>query len=181
MSLFRTACLRTRPAIALRPVCARYSTTASEAVILPRLQADLKAAMRSKNKPALVIIRALQDEVQTASRDGKPFTSDSALFPLIQKKIKASKNAVAEYEAAKRDDLVSKEQALMDVLQKYSDEIPKVAESELDELVKTAAGQLEGAKRNAGGVMGRVMSALKGRAFDMDYLSQKIEEVIGKK
>ncbi|KAF1913128.1 Yqey-like protein-domain-containing protein [Ampelomyces quisqualis] len=180
MALFRQSLLRMRLVASSRPVCLRYSSTASEPSVLPRLQADLKNALRAKNKPALSVIRALQAEIINASKTAKPITTDGALYSLIQKQIKGITAAMQEFEAAKRDDLVQKEQEQLDVLRKYADEIPKVEESEIDGLVDGVVKALEG-KRTFGIIMGRVMVGLKGRPADMGYLNKKIEETVGQK
>jgi uncharacterized protein YqeY len=181
MSLFRPILLRTRLTAPTRSTCLRYSTTTTEPTVLPRLQSDLKTALRSKNKPALTVIRSIQAEIINASKTAKPVTTDGALYSIIQKQIKGSTTAIHEFEAAKRDDLVQKEQEQLDVLNGYASEIPKVEESEVDGLIAAAVEKLEEGKRNVGSVMGRVMGALKGRPADMEYLNRKIAEAVGKK
>lgn len=181
MSLLRPMLLRTRLAAPARPICLRYSSTASEPIVLPRLQSDLKNALRAKNKPTLTVIRSLQAEIINASKTAKPITTDGALYSIIQKQIKGSTTAISEFEAAKRDDLVQKEQEQLDVLRKYADEIPKVEESEIDGLIQGAVKALEEGKQTFGSVMGKVMGGIKGRPADMEYLNKKIEETIGRK
>ncbi|KAF2035092.1 GatB/YqeY domain-containing protein [Setomelanomma holmii] len=181
MSLFRSTLLRTRLAVPPRYICLRYSSTSTEPVVLPRLHSDLKNAMRSKNKPTLNVIRSLQAEIINASKTAKPITTDGALYSLIQKQMKGSTTAIQEFEAAKRDDLVQKEQEQLDILKKYADEIPKVEESEMDGLISAAVEKLEEGKKTFGSVMGKVMGGIKGRPADMDYLNRKIEEIVGKK
>ena len=189
MSLFRPLMLRAQFVVAARPACrsaiaVRFSSTSastSTETVLPRLQADLKAAMRAKNKPTLNVIRALQAEIINASKTAKPIETDGALYSLVQKQIKSSTASIEEFTAAKRDDLVSKEQEQLDVLRKYADEIPKVAESELDSIINTVAAELQEGKRTFGSVMGKVMGAIKGRPHDIEYVQRKIEELVGKK
>jgi uncharacterized protein YqeY len=163
-------------------MCLRYSSTAtSENTILPRLQSDLKTAMRAKNKPALNTIRALQADIINASKTTKPITTDAALYSLIQKQIKSSSASIEEFRNAKREDLVEKEQAHLDVLNGYAKEIPTVQEGEVDALVKSVVEGLEEGKRSFGSVMGKVMGGVKGRPLDMDYVTKKIEEAVGAK
>jgi uncharacterized protein YqeY len=181
MSLFRPMLLRTRLAASARPICLRYSSTATEPIVLPRLQSDLKTALRAKDKTTLNVIRSLQAEIINASKTAKPVETDGALYSLIQKQIKGITTAIQEFEAAKRDDLVQKEQEQLNVLQKYAEEIPKVEQSEVDGLIDGAVKALEEGKRTFGSIMGRVMGGLKGRPADMEYLNKKIEEAIGKK
>ncbi|CAG5143999.1 uncharacterized protein ALTATR162_LOCUS1461 [Alternaria atra] len=165
-----------------RSMCLRYSSTStSENIVLPRLQSDLKTAMRAKNKPALNAIRALQAEIINASKTAKPITTDGALYSLIQKQIKSSSASIEEFRNAKREDLVEKEQAHLDVLNGYAKEIPTVEESEVDALVKSVVEGLEEGKKNFGSVMGRVMGGIKGRPFNLEYVTKKIEEAVGAK
>jgi uncharacterized protein YqeY len=181
MSLFRPMLLRTRLAASVRPICLRYSSTASDPIVLPRLQSDLKTALRAKDKTSLNVIRSLQAEIINASKTAKPVETDGALYSLIQKQIKGITTAMQEFEAAKRDDLVQKEQEQLNVLRKYAEEIPKVAQSEVDGLIDGAVKALEEGKRTFGSIMGRVMGGLKGRPADMEYLNKKIEEAVGRK
>jgi uncharacterized protein YqeY len=178
MSLFRPLFLRTTRLSQSPRLCVRYSTaTSNEPIVLPRLQSDLKTALRSKNKPTLNVIRSLQAEIINASKTATPITTDGALYKLIQKQIKSSTTAIAEFENAKREDLVTKEQEQLDVLKGYAGEIPKAEESEIDGLVQKAAE----AGGSFGSVMGKVMGALKGKPADMEYLNKKIEEAVGRK
>ncbi|EOA83829.1 Altered inheritance of mitochondria protein 41 mitochondrial [Exserohilum turcicum] len=184
MSVFRAALLLQRQLVApARLAGIRHASSAStpENVVLPRLHADLKIAMRSKNKPALNTIRALQAEIINASKTAKPITTDGALYSLIQKQIKSSSASIDEFRNAKREDLVEKEQLHLDVLKSYADEIPTVSESEVDALVKSVVESVEEGKRTFGSVMGKVMGGIKGRPFDVEYVSKKIQEAVGAK
>ncbi|KAI8931203.1 Altered inheritance of mitochondria protein 41 mitochondrial [Plenodomus lindquistii] len=188
MSLFRPMLLRANLTAYSKPTCLRtahlrYSTSPpSENIVLSRLQSDLKIAMRSKNKPALNTIRALQAEIINASKTAKPIETDGALYSLVQKQIKASKSAIEEFQAAKREDLVSKEQEQLDILQAYADEIPKVEDGEIDSLVKSVLETIGEGKKTVGSVIGQVMSGgIKGRPYNAEYLRKKIEELLGTK
>lgn len=186
MALFRPTMLRTAfsasQSTCLRYATLRYSSTAtSESVVLPRLQSDLKTAMRAKNKPALNVIRALQAEIINASKTAKPIENDGTFYALVQKKIKEANATIEECTAAKREDLVEKEQAHLDVLKKYAEDIPKVPEAELNSIIDQAVAGFEEAKRAYGPIMGKVMGAIKGRPHDIEYVQKKVEELVGKK
>ncbi|KAF9694252.1 hypothetical protein EKO04_007963 [Ascochyta lentis] len=186
MALFRPTMLRTAfsssQSACIRYAILRYSSTStSEAVVLPRLQSDLKTAMRAKNKPALNVIRALQAEIINASKTAKPIENDGTFYSLVQKQIKASSASIEEFTAAKRSDLVEKEQAQLDVLKKYAEDIPKLSETELNGIIDQAVAGFDEAKRAYGPIMGKVMGAIKGRPHDVEYVQKKIEELVGKK
>lgn len=184
MSFLRPMFLRANVASSANVFCLRstfrYSSTAtSEATVLSSLQSDLKTAMRAKKKPALNVIRGLQAEIINASKTAKPIETDAAFYSLLQKRIKSASTAIEEFQQAKREDLVAKEEEQVEVLKSFVDRIPKVAETEIDELVKGALEKLEEGKRNVGSVMGKVMGGIKGRPVDTGYLTKKIEEAIG--
>lgn len=186
MALFRPTMLRTAfstsQSTCIRYAALRYSSTAtSESVVLPRLHSDLKTAMRAKNKPALNVIRALQAEIINASKTAKPIENDGTFYALVQKQIKAANATIEECTAASRQDLVEKEQAHLDVLKKYAEDIPKVPEAELNSIIDQAVAGFDEAKRAYGPVMGKVMGAIKGRPHDVEYVQKKIEELVGKK
>ncbi|KAL5119139.1 hypothetical protein ACEQ8H_002846 [Pleosporales sp. CAS-2024a] len=181
MALFRPMMLRTaRLTASPAPRCLGYST-ATKPTVLPRLQSDLKYALRCRDKVTLTVIRSLQAEIINASKTTKPIETDGALYSLIQKQIKGIHTAIAEFEAAQRDDLVQKEKAQLDILNQYAAEIPRVEEREMDGLIAAAVEKLEEGKRTFGGVMGRVVAGLDGRPANMEYLNKRIEQVLGKK
>lgn len=184
MSLFHPQLLRSRLTAATKPTWLLrswhpYSTpTATPDVVLPRLQADLKTALRSKNKPMLNTIRALQAEIINASKTPTPIETDCHLYKLLLKQIQASESAIQEFKAAKREDLVTKEQEQLSVLQSYLDEIPTMPESELDELIKDVVEGQKEEKRALDFITGQVMKALKGKPVSGKLVKKRIEEVL---
>ncbi|KAF2242842.1 hypothetical protein BU26DRAFT_523845 [Trematosphaeria pertusa] len=148
--------------------------------ILSTLQPDLKTALRSKNKPQLTVLRALLADITNASKTSKPITTDANLYSLLQKQIRASSAALQEFQAAKRQDLVDKEQGQLDVLKQYAERIPKVSEEEVDGVVKSVVEEL-GKKgsvqvaRATGMVMGRLGKG--GMPIDVEVVKRGIEEV----
>jgi len=186
MSLFHPRLLRASltAAAATKPTQVRipwhpYSTpTAGPNSVSARLQADLKTALRSKNKPALDVIRALQAEIINASKTEKPIETDGAFFSLVQRRIKASMLALKEFQAAGRDDLISREEEQLRVLSGYADQVPQVPDSELDALIKDSLEGPEAAGKGAGQVMGRVMGRLRGRPVDSERVMDRIQTML---
>lgn len=178
MSFLRIA----RPRLA-SPLCAFNRTYASEAgssVVLPRLMADLKDAMRAKDTPRLNVLRTLRAEITNASKTPKPIDSDPKLLALIKKQMAAAEKAIAEFESAKRDDLVEKERAQMQVMQAYVEEIPVLSKSEMDSMVEEAVALLtkDSGKAQFGAVMKAVLAKATGLPVDQSYLTEKIKKAI---
>ncbi|KAF2002285.1 GatB/YqeY domain-containing protein [Amniculicola lignicola CBS 123094] len=150
----------------------------SEPTVLPRLHADLKNALRSKNKPALSVLRALLATITNASKTPKPITTDNALLALLQKTISTSKTSITEFQQAGREDLVTKEEEQISVLQAYVSEIPVMSEEEVRVVVKEViAGEK---KVVAGGILGKTLGKLASEdaAFDRQMLRRVVEEEV---
>jgi uncharacterized protein YqeY len=151
--------------------------------ILPRLKSDLKDAMRAKDKPRLNVLRALMAEITNASKTAKPVDSDSKLLVLLKKQIASSEKAVAEFESAKREDLVEKERGQIQLMQAYVDEIPVLSKQEVDSLVDEVVAELrgdakeEGWKPAFGALMKGVMAKIAGRPVDQSYVTEKTKSV----
>lgn len=181
MSLFRLA----RPAASFRqPFLYRTFLTTrpcfnEQPTILSTLQPELKSAMRAKDKPRLTVLRALMAEITNASKTPKPVATDAALYSLLSKHIKASQAAVQEFEAAKRQDLVDKEQEQINILEGYLGQIQAVGEEEIRNIVKEAIGS--SGQPKVGQVIGKVMSEIKSRPVDSELVKKVVEEVVGQK
>lgn len=146
--------------------------------VLSTLQPDLKAALRSKDKPRLTVLRSLLAEITNASKTPKPIDTDSHFYNLLQKQIKSSNAAVDEFAAASREDLVDKERSQLKVLEEYAARIPTVAEDEVEAVVREVVQQL-GDKAKVGSVMGRALGKMGGRPVDAEMVKRKVEEIVG--
>ncbi|KAF2877655.1 Yqey-like protein-domain-containing protein [Massariosphaeria phaeospora] len=156
----------------------RYHEDTSSDIVIPRLKADLKDAMRAKDKPRLDVIRAILAEITNASKTAKPISSDARLYSLLQKQINAARSAIDEFSNAKRDDLVEKEQGQLKILKDYTQEIPTVSAEEMDRIVADVVQRLDKSEVKFGPIMGKVMGAMSPRPCDLDLLRGKIEEVV---
>jgi uncharacterized protein YqeY len=143
--------------------------------------------MRAKDKPRLDILRSILAEITNASKTAKPITSDAHLLALLTKQLSASDKSLEEFQNAKREDLVEKEERQRDVLKGYLEEIPTVKTGEVDALVTEVVRELSGGqegdaeKKPAFGlVMKGVLMKIAGRPVDQGYVSKKVEEVCGK-
>ncbi|PSN69474.1 altered inheritance of mitochondria protein 41, mitochondrial, partial [Corynespora cassiicola Philippines] len=146
--------------------------------VLDSIKADLKTAMRAKDKPRLTAIRAILAEVTNADKAGKPTKGDQPMYNLLQKQINSSKAAIEQCREAKREDLIAKETEQLEILQSYLEQIPVVAHEKLDSIVTSVVQKLEqdGQKVAVGPVMGKVMGLLAKKPFDTTYLKSKVEE-----
>jgi len=99
-----------------------------------QLKSDLKDAMRAKEINKRDSIRSINTMIKQIEVDERIELDDTAIIALIQKGIKQREEAITQYKEASRDDLVSKEQAQIDVYMCY---LPKqLTDDELEIIIK---------------------------------------------
>ncbi|ASI34778.1 MULTISPECIES: GatB/YqeY domain-containing protein [Exiguobacterium] len=129
-----------------------------------RLTADMKEAMRSREKDRLTTIRMVKSSLQNeAIKLGKQELTDEEELTILSREMKQRNDSLREFESADRHDLVEKIQAEIIVLEAY---MPKqLSQEEVQEIVDAAIAQTgASAPSDMGKVMGVVMPQLKGKA-----------------
>jgi uncharacterized protein YqeY len=137
---------------------------------------DMKTAMKARDASKLDAIRLLKAGVQRREVDERIELDDEGVLSVIQKMVKQSRDAITQFEAGGRNDLVSKEQQLLSVLESY---LPKqLSVTEIEQLVSAAISQT-GAQsiKDMGKVMGKLKSELAGRA-DMGQVSLSVKQAL---
>jgi uncharacterized protein YqeY len=125
---------------------------------------QMKAAMKSGDKLRLETIRSIRALILEFEKSGagRAMTEEDEQKLLISA-AKKRKDSVEQYRAANREDLASKEEAELAIIQEF---LPKqLDESEVEAVVKTIIEQV-GAKtpQEVGKVMGAAMKELRGKA-----------------
>ena len=138
-----------------------------------RLSDDMKAAMRAKEMARLGTIRLLLAAIKQKEVDERIELDDAAISGIVEKLIKQRKDAIGQFQAAGRDDLVAAEQAELAVLQSYLPE--QLSPAEIEAAVAAAIAESGAASaRDMGKVMGLLKARLAGRA-DMGQISALIK------
>jgi uncharacterized protein len=138
-----------------------------------RITEDMKTAMKARETARLGAIRLLLAAMKQKEVDERVELDDAAIVGVIEKMLKQRKDSIAQYEAAKRQDLADAEKFEIEVLTAYMPAGLSVAE--VDAIVTTALAE-SGAKAMAD--MGKVMAIVKpkiaGRA-DMAEISKLVK------
>ncbi|KAL9488170.1 hypothetical protein ACSS6W_000447 [Trichoderma asperelloides] len=165
LRLSRAQCL-SKPASASR----FYSADAdAPPPLLQKLKGELKTAMRAKDAPRLSVLRSIMSANLNASKTSSPIRTDVQLVALIRKLQKSAQDAVADAQAAGRDDLVEKENQQISILDEYvaGSGVQSLGEAEIKALINEAIDSAKGAgtagKSLMGDVMKRVNAALEGK------------------
>jgi len=139
----------------------------------------LKAAMRSKDQQALATIRlilaALKDRDIQARGSGKDEgIDDQEILEMLQKMVKQRRESIALYEKGNREDLVAREKAEIEVIERF---LPKALDEEETQSAINEAVEEVGATSIK--EMGRVMALLKERypgRMDFAKASQLVKQ-----
>lgn len=119
-----------------------------------KLNEDLKQAMRDKEVVKRDSIRAINTMIKQIEVDERRVLDDAEVIKLVQRGIKQRKEAISQYSAASRTDLVEKEQSQIDVFMIY---LPKqLSDAELEAGMKDI---IEEVKAETIKDMGKVMGA----------------------
>jgi uncharacterized protein len=138
-----------------------------------RITDDMKAAMRARDAERLSAIRLLLAAIKQREVDERIVAADALVLATVEKLIKQRRDAIAQFEAGGRADLVAKESAELKVLAAYLPQ--QMSEAEIAAAVDAAVAE-SGASGAA--AMGKVMALLKprlaGRA-DMSRVSALVK------
>ncbi len=142
-----------------------------------RITEDMKTAMKARETARLGAIRLLLAAMKQKEVDERIELDDTAIVGVIEKMLKQRKDSIAQYEAAKRQDLADAEKYEVEVLTAY---MPAgLSAAEVAAIVVAAVAE-SGAQAMAD--MGKVMALVKpkvaGRA-DMAEVSKLIRAKLG--
>ncbi|WP_100372386.1 GatB/YqeY domain-containing protein [Bacillus sp. FJAT-45037] len=131
--------------------------------LLDRLTADMKSAMKNKDKQKLSVIRMVKSSLQNEQiKLGRELTDDDSLT-VLNRELKQRKDSLHEFEQANREDLASKLRDEIVILDDYMPE--QLSEEEVSAIVKETIDEVGAStKADMGKVMGAVMPKVKGKA-----------------
>jgi uncharacterized protein YqeY len=140
------------------------------------LQDAMKAAMKSGEKDLRDVIRLIMAALKQVEVDERIELDDTRIITILDKMVKQRRESISQYDAAGRDDLSSKEQAEIVVIQKY---LPQALSAEEIETIINEAISETGASsvKEMGKVMGIVKPKIVGRG-DMGQVSGKIKALL---
>ncbi len=138
-----------------------------------RLSEDLKQAMKAKNQLRMDVIRMIKAAVFNKELELKKSLDDAEMSRVMTTLIKQRKEAVEEYQKAKRDDLAGKELKEIAIIEGY---LPKaLSPEELTPVVEAAIRETGAATlKDMGNVMKAVMARVAGQPVDGKQISDLV-------
>ncbi|MDO4868900.1 MAG: GatB/YqeY domain-containing protein [Bacillota bacterium] len=135
-----------------------------------RLNNDFKEAMKAKDKVRKDTISFVRAAIKQVEVDTREEVDDQGVAQILAKQVKMRKDALDDFKAGGRDDMVQEYLAEIDVLMEYMPQ--QLTDDEIMNIVKETAGSLgieEGSgKASMGKLMGPVMGKVKGLADGND-------------
>lgn len=144
--------------------------------ISEQIKADIKDAMRAKDKALLTTLRGLSAEIKQLEVDQRRDVTDEDVVAIVAKGIKTRQESATQYKDAGREDLESIELAEIEVFKKYQPE--QLSEDEITVIVKEAiAATGASSAKEMGKVMGALMPKVKGKA-DGSLVNKIVKELL---
>ena len=141
-----------------------------------KLNEDLKQAMRDKEVVKRDSIRAINTMIKQIEVDERRVLEDDEVIKLVQRGIKQREEAISQYSAASRDDLVQKEQEQVDVFMLY---LPKqLSDEELENGMKEIISEVGATSlKDMGKVMGAASKKFAGVA-DGKRINEMVKKLL---
>ncbi len=145
-------------------------------MLIDQIRQDQIQAQKDRKEIELATLRFLNAEIHNLEIDKHAPLTDAEIIQVIQRQIKKRHEAIALYRQGRREELAQKEEAEVQVLNKYiprqlsQEEIIEVARK----IIETSGGK---DKVNFGQVMGQVMKSVAGRA-DGNLVSQVVHSLL---
>ena len=145
----------------------------SDQPLTETIKADVKTAMKARDKERLATLRLIQAEFKRIEVDERVDIDDARALAVLDKMVKQRRDSAQQYTDAGRMELADKENAEIDVIQGY---LPaQLGEDELVAMIDEAIAASDASGMQAmGAVMGVLKPRVQGRA-DMGAVSQLVK------
>jgi uncharacterized protein YqeY len=138
-----------------------------------RLSEDLKQAMKAKDQLRMDVIRMIKAAALNKELELKKSLDDAEMTRVMASLIKQRREAVEQYQKARREDLAGKELKEISIIEAY---LPKALSPEELARIVDAVIKETGASRvqDMGAVMKAVMARLAGQTVDGKQISDLV-------
>lgn len=141
-----------------------------------QMQADLKDAMRAKDRQRVTVLRMALNAIKQEEIDTRQTLDAQAATAILQREVKKRRESIAEAEKLGRPEIAESEQAEIDLLSVY---LPRqLGRDEIMELARSVVAET-GAQtpKDLGNVMKVLMPQVKGKA-DGKLVNEVVRELL---
>ena len=141
--------------------------------LVTTVKAEMKAAMKARDKERLATIRLIQAEFKRVEVDERIDIDDTRALSILDKMVKQRRDSSTQYRDAGREELAVKEDAEIAVIQEFLPE--QVSTADIEALIDEALAGIDATGMAAmGPLMGAIKPKLQGRA-DMGEVSKLVK------
>ncbi len=145
-----------------------------------KIKEELNLAIKSKDEIVRSTLRMLLASIQGKEKEKqykeRRGLTQEEMINVISSEAKKRKDSINEFEKGGRQDLVDKEKAELEVLQKYLPE--QMSEEEIKKFVEETIKEVDASSmQDFGKIMGPLMPKLKGKA-DGNLVSKIVKELL---
>jgi uncharacterized protein len=143
-----------------------------------RIQEDLKEAMRAKNSLRLDVLRSMKTAIKNKEIEKVKTLADAEVTQVLYTLVKQRKDSIEQFQRGGRNDLASREQAELEILESY---LPAaVSSEEIDRAVAEVIADLQvTSPKDIGKVMKTVMGKFSGKLVDGKQVSDAVRARLG--
>ena len=132
-----------------------------------KLMADLKEAMKSRNKVKKDTITMVRAAIKQREVDERVELTESEIVDIVAKQVKQKRDSITDFEKGNRQDLIDLTNEEIKILLEYLP--PQLSDEELTSIVKEAIEETGAqTKKDLGKLMAFIMPKVKGRADGKD-------------
>lgn len=152
-------------------------------MLLEQIKTDLNEALKSGDQAKVSALRYLLSQIQNREIflriPSGQILADEEVISVLRQQVKQRNESIEAFRSGGRNDLVEKELAELDILNKY---LPQgMGEKELEKIVQDAVSKMfvgtAPTSSDFGKIMGQVMSQLKGQA-DGEIVAKIVKETL---
>lgn len=127
-----------------------------------RIENDLIVAMKARNELGVSVLRFLLSAIKNLEIEKQKELTEEETIQVLQKQVKIRKESITAFTAGGREDLITKERAEIEILNKYLPQ--QLSSEELEKIVKETIKESNAGSGDSGKVIGAVMVKVKGKA-----------------
>ena len=143
--------------------------------LLERVTQDIGDAMRQKDQAALAPLRMLKAAIMNREVEKKRALDEAESLQVVNALVKQRRDSIDQFRAGGRTDLVDREQAEVDFLQRFLP--PAADESAISAAIDAAIAETGAAgPKDMGKVMKAVTARLAGQTVDGRALSEAVKK-----
>lgn len=140
------------------------------------IDAQLKTALKTKNKIALDALRGLRAVIKNKEVELRRKLEEAEIVQLVAKQIKQRQDSIEQFKKGNRFDLAQKETQELEILKQFLP--PPLSEAELEQLLRQIIVEVGATgPRDMGKVMKEAISRVSGRA-DGKVVSEMVKRLL---